>query len=170
MWWLKAVTLLFLAAALPGCGFQPLYGETERNGRVVRTEQLLSAVEIERISNRQGQILHNFLLDRLNPRGEPRSPTYRLTSDISVSTKSLGIQSDATTTRAKLTVTGKFNLQNIKSKKAVSFSIRRSAGYSKTETNYATQVAEDDALERSLRAIANDVRLQVGAHLKNGTI
>lgn len=169
MLWRKGLIGLVLAAGLAACGFEPLYGSAGTGGVGHATEVLLSQVEIETISNREGQILHNYLLDRLNPRGRPKKPDYFLTASLKTSTRSYGVKRDDTSTRASLTVQANFKLHS-KSGKEIEFSIRRIAGYSKTQSEYVTLVAERDAMKRNLREIANDVRLRVGTYLKSGIL
>ncbi|WP_259781812.1 LPS assembly lipoprotein LptE [Aestuariispira ectoiniformans] len=169
MWWRKLLASFVIAAGLTACGFEPLYGTSGDGGVGQSTEVLLSQVKIETIENRDGQILHNYLLDRLNPRGRPEKPRYFLSTALKTSTRSYGIRRDDTTTRAGLTVVAKFRLKNAEGK-SITFSARRLSGYSKTDSEYSTLVAEKDALDRSLREIANDVRLRVGTYLKSGIL
>ena len=155
-----ALVILFLAG---GCGFQPLYGKGGDGDEDIRLT--LQRVEIASIPNREGQILHNLLLDRLNPRGRATKPSYTLKSTISISTSSLGVSRDDTTTREKLIVSVNFVLSS-KSGEDKTFSIRRVSGYSQTESEYATLEAKNDAIRRSLREIASDARARVAAYLR----
>ncbi|MCM0018644.1 MAG: hypothetical protein NBV67_01485, partial [Tagaea sp.] len=65
-----------LAAAfvLAGCGFEPLHRTTARGSAA----DSLAAIRIDPIADRSGQILRNYLLDRLSPRGTPARPDYVL--------------------------------------------------------------------------------------------
>lgn len=169
MSWRKTLAGIFIALGLSACGFEPLYGTAGEGGASHPTEVLLGQVKVETIRNREGQILHNYLLDRLNPRGVPGNPDYFLSSQISSSTTSLGVKRDDTTTRASVRVEVDFVLRS-KNGKSINFSARRVSGYSETESEYASLVAEQDAIDRSLREIANDVRLRVGTYLKSGAL
>lgn len=169
MWWRKLLASFVIAAGFTACGFEPLYGTSGDGGVGQSTEVLLSQVKIATIEDRDGQILHNYLLDRLNPRGRPKKPHYFLSTTLKTSTSSYGVQRDDTTTRANLTVTANFKLTNTDGK-SITFSARRLSGYSKTDSEYSTIVAKEDALDRSLREIANDVRLRVGTYLKSGIL
>ena len=67
--------LIFLAA----CGFQPMYGSRGAPG----TQMQMASIEVGIIKDRQGQLLRNLLLDRINPGGTPQSPNYTLTVQMS---------------------------------------------------------------------------------------
>ena len=62
------------AAALfvSGCGFRPLYGAKSLGS----VDSELARIKIGIISERSGQQLHNYLLDRLNRKGRPEKPLY----------------------------------------------------------------------------------------------
>ena len=149
--------ILFVGA----CGFSPLYG----SGSSVSNSTIahLSLIKINSIKDRAGQQLHNMLLDRLSPRGESNKPLYTLTTILSISKGSLGIQRDSSTTRAKLTIVTNMELTDNKGQKLTGFSIRSTSGYSLTDTPYATQSAEADATIRSLREISEKARLRLAA-------
>lgn len=163
----KFMILGAIMLILSGCGFQPLYGNTSSKGTDMRLA--LQQVEIALIPDREGQILHNYLLDRLNPRGRPRNPLYTLESVVSISTSSLGVSRDDTTTREKLKVTVRFTLTG-KDGTSEKFVIQRVSGYSETQNKYATLEAKNDAIDRNLREIANDARSRVAAFLKSSPV
>jgi hypothetical protein len=81
---------------LAGCGFQPLYGTTVSGSGA--TEKL-GQIRIDPIPDRIGQQIRNFLLDRLNPYGQPARPVFRLIVKPTVSSTDLGIERDETATR-----------------------------------------------------------------------
>ncbi|RED51350.1 LPS assembly lipoprotein LptE [Aestuariispira insulae] len=169
MLWHKLKTGLFalILVSLAGCGFKPLYGNG--GGNDTDSRLLLQQVQIELIADKEGQILHNHLLDRFNPRGRPQKPNYFLSSELTISTASLGVTRDDNTTRQKLTVTSRFSLRN-KQGESIEFSVSRVSGYSETQSEYATLVAKEDAVHRSLREIAKDARARVAAFLKSGEL
>ena len=61
------------AAALVGCGFQPLHSRNA-GGSAAR----LAEIRIMPIADRIGQQLHNLLLDKLTPMGPPAVARYVL--------------------------------------------------------------------------------------------
>ena len=161
----RAYAVALLALALAGCGFQPIYTrqETTANAAVE-----LQKVQVNLIKDRIGQQLHNNLLDRLNPRGRPDNPEFFLNVSLSTSKVDLGIQRDDTSTRAKLTVIASYSLTD-RNKKTIFRSVSRSvSGYNIVESDYATQSAEFDAINRSLRVISEDIRSRLAVFLSQG--
>lgn len=148
-----------VSGGLSGCGFQPVYGPRSRSGADVSSD--LSAVQISTGTGREGQLLQNLLLDRFNPRGRPRNPAARLESTIDVSTQRLGTQLDETTVRARLIVQVNATLSQNATGESWSFASGVTVGFSTTEEVYAARVAEQGALEQALRAVADDLRLQI---------
>ncbi len=161
----KAVAAGLLAVALVACGFQPIYTQQDdRSNAAVE----LQKVQINLIQDRMGQKLHNALLDRLNPRGRPGNPEYFLNVTLRTSKVSLGIQRDDTSTRAKLTIIATYSL-NDKNNERLFKSISRSvSGYNIVDSDYATQSAEFDAIDRSLRVISEDIRTRLAVFLSQG--
>jgi hypothetical protein len=111
------------------------------------------------IEGREGQILHNLLLDRFNPAGRPAKPKYVLETELSISSSGIGTQIDATTTRAELVVRVNSVLRGLD--KDYPFSSSLISSYSTSEDDYATEVTRLKALQNSLRIIVDDLRLQV---------
>ena len=158
---LVAILMLLLA----GCGFEPLHKPAD-NGEVT-PGQSLAQIQVRPIEGRVGQQLHNLLLDRLNPAGQPVRPAYYLQIGLRRTTTDLGIREDETATRANLTLTATYNLVSVESNQVVlqgsSFSVN-SYNILDLEVYYATTVAEEDALRRGLREISDDIRLKLSTY------
>ena len=79
-----AWSLLALAAAPPsvlcGCGWAPLYADTETGP----ASEELRAIKVDPIPERIGQRLEIALRNSLNPTGEPTPPRYRLGTSLVV--------------------------------------------------------------------------------------
>lgn len=155
----SAVSLLLLG----GCGFQPVYA---RNGSGSSTAvEELAQIKIKSFANREGQILHNLLLDRFNPYGRPTDSKYVLTGEVGVASSRGGTQLDATTVRGQITVSSSVVLV-IDEEESEEFKSQAVASFSVSVSDYATDVAEDGAVERTLRVIADDLRLQIVSYLE----
>lgn len=152
--WISGVSLL--AGPLSACGFSPVYG---RGGSSASAEADLAAVEIGNFEDREGQVLRNLLLDRFNPKGRASRTAYSLSGEIDITSASLGTQLDATTTRSQVTVSVEANLVAFGGSHR--FSSQGVASFSTSDTDYASEVARSSAVERSLRVIADDLRLQI---------
>ncbi len=149
--------------ALAGCGFRPVYGTGGSDGGADAMEDL-AATRITSIEDRDGQYLHNLLLDRFNPKGRPRTPRHVLTVLLSSSQADRGTQIDATVTRAELSVSASATLTT--GEKSVAFRSRTVASYSVSQSDYAADVARQDAMRRSLVVIADDLRLQAATYFE----
>ena len=104
-----------------GCGFQPLYYHGSGNSNYVVNQ--LSRIQINPIENRTGQILRNFLQDKLTPSGVPSSPTYKLTISLKETRSDMAILRDSTSTFAKVKMDAKYQLINIETKTVLDLSL-----------------------------------------------
>jgi len=156
------IGLLFLVAfsmAIPvaGCSFRPLYGESDKT--VIPD---LARIKILPIENRPGQILRNFLIERLTPKGQPRQPAFNLYVTTSESVQSLGIRKDETVTRANMIVTATYRLVLAADGKALfSGQASSTSGYDILTSDYATLSAEKDAIKNNMRLIADDIKTRL---------
>jgi len=165
-WSRRELTRLFLGAAttiaLAGCGFQPLYGPGINNAEVSTS---LASVRVEPLNDRAGQQMHNFLRDRLNPRGQPADANYSLQVQLTERLQELGVRRDETATRANLRMEADFALLSIDGQRQLM------AGQSVSTTSYdiltnpfATTVSEETARERALREVADDIQTRLALY------
>jgi LPS-assembly lipoprotein len=155
-----------LLLASTACGFQPLHAPGQ--GARSTPADHLAAVRIVPLEGRVGQQLHNLLRDRLNASGQPREPAYTLRIALRKSTRELGIRKDETATRANLTLSARFELRDLDSR-AVLLAGRVVSvnSYDIFDAFYATKVAEDDAVRRGLRQLADDIGLRLALHFSD---
>lgn len=154
--------LLVVAALLSACGFRPLYGQ--RAAGEVSAD--LSQVRIDLISDRSGQILHNYLRDRMNPGGQPADPTHRLSVTLTEDFDTLGIRKDETATRANFRASASYQLIELGDLNETVMDDRTQTitSYNIVESEFATISARDDARERALRLLADKIAAQVALH------
>jgi LPS-assembly lipoprotein len=156
-----------LAVALPlsglaACGFRPLYGQ--QNGDPEVTNQL-AAVRVDPLRDRVGQQMHNFLRDRLNPDGQPISPSYRLRVQLVERRTELGVRRDETASRANLRMDANFTLMDLAGDVALLTGRSSSTtSYDILDNPFATTVSEDDARERALREVADDIETRLALY------
>lgn len=159
----RFVLLICGLALTSGCGFQPLYGKKDNQPGNI---ELLSQVRILTIKDRVGQRLRNYLVDRMNPGGEPGNPRYELAVNVTVSKIELGIERDETATRAKLTLTANYQLRDIRSNAIVTKGVAQSVNsFNIVVSDFATQSAEADARDRAAREASEEIRTQVSLFL-----
>jgi len=157
-----AVGLVALAL-LTACGYQPLYGTSP--GGAASAD--LASVRVARIANRPGQRLRNVLIDRMNPRGQPARPRYTLNVVLSEQRVELGIQKDATSTRANLVLTASYSLRDVKSSRVVfRASTQRVASFDISTNDFSTIVAESAARRRAIVVLGNDITIRVAIFLR----
>lgn len=169
-------TVLVLILSLAGCGFQPLNSRSvepapgSSNAQVNQNSTLgeLAAIRIAPLSDRPGQEMHNLLRDRLNPSGQPSTPKYELEVRLTESIRELAFESDETATRADLSIIANYRLRRVDTQKTLSTGRSRSiSSYNILERQFASTISESDARSRTLRDIADDIRIRLGAYFSS---
>ena len=161
---LAATSMLYIAVA--ACGFSPLYREAGG-----ANAKALASVSIEKINDRSGQKLRNFLLERMAPGATSRKFVYALRISLRESKSNINIRKDESATRANLSIKADFILSRIAGNGDVfSGSILSTNSYNVLASDFATLGAENDARNRALRSLAEEIRLRVGTALQNNSI
>jgi LPS-assembly lipoprotein len=156
---ISAVNLLLLG----GCGFHPLYAESEQ----AIDEPALATIKVLPIKDRIGQMLEFSLRSSFNPRGVAVEPRYLLTVALTVSRVDLGIQRDATSTRGRVDVSATLRLLNPKDGSPVYTSTTQStSAFNILNDAYAAEVAEEDARTRTVRDLTEEIRARVALFLR----
>ena len=165
MSWLKRPASLAMPLALliglGACGFRPLYSERHNVG--VTAE--LAATRIDLIADRTGQKLHNFLLDRFNPKGLAARPRYGLKVTVQTRRRELGIRKDETATRANLTLTARYTLRDWRTNRSLYQGTSSSANsYNILEADFATLAALNDATTRAARELSEKIKTRLSIY------
>jgi LPS-assembly lipoprotein len=152
------------AAALTGCGFEPLYGDRGVAGAGIDEE--LAQIKVSPLPERRGQMLYNALLDRLNPRGEPKSPRYSLSLSLSEVRTTFGARRDTADTRANLQLFATYRLFDADSGVLMSSeTAEATASYNILRARYASLVAEQDARRRVTEMVADEIKTRLAVFL-----
>jgi LPS-assembly lipoprotein len=159
----RGVVLLMAASALGGCGFHPLYAP-----RAPRDwDPDLAAIAVTPIPNRAGQILALALRENLNPGGASVATRWRLTTTLTLGRADLGIQRNATATSSEITVSASYAIVDVSSGKQVYSSSSRAIGdFNQLNDAYATQVAADDAQDRALHEVADEMAMRMALFVR----
>lgn len=154
-------TLAASAPLLAACGFKPMYGG-QAGHQVTR---YLAGVEVARIADRKGQILRNELERRMERSGGGGSARKRfvLTCKIKETYEELGLSKDDYNTRADLTMSVTFSLAS-NGRSLMSGTSEGTVAYNILDQQYATVVSKDNARERALTLIANDITNRLSAY------
>jgi hypothetical protein len=170
---LSAKSKLFQGALLAGvmflnaCGFEPLHMRSENtNGSA-----MVEGMAIERIANREGQILRNYLIDFMDPvfEGNIPNPTSFLEVTLQTSQSTVAVRKDGTTSRYQINCTGTVTLWDAERKKRlIHETVRAINSYSVGEVSagaaYSTAISEKDALHKTLRLMAEEIQMIVKTH------
>lgn len=100
--------LLAAGMTLGGCGFKPLYGRND--GRSSQVQDRLAEVNVLLIPERQGQLLRQALLERLERSGAGAAPRYDLSVQFGLSAEPIAIQQDSSVTRLRMIGTASWSL------------------------------------------------------------
>lgn len=161
---LAAAALLLLGGALGGCGFQPLHAKRTASSAY---NQGFPQVDVAPIPDRLGQILHNELLDRINPRGVAPAPRYRLDVAAKEYRSDIVILRDSTATFAKFIVEAKWVLVDLQTDAPVARGKNeRTSSFSISSSEFAILQAENDARMRAATELADDIRLRLALFFK----
>jgi LPS-assembly lipoprotein len=147
--------LLLLAGAtllLSGCNLRPLYA----GGGSGAVAQSLRSVAIAPIEGRAGWLVRTALEDRLGSSGAV--PRYRLEVELDDRIEGFGVRSDDVTTRERRTLRARYRLIEAAAGTVVLDATAGSdAGVDVVSSEYATVAAEQTALERLSKELADQI-------------
>jgi LPS-assembly lipoprotein len=169
---MKKLSMLFLAAVVAGCGFEPLYVQKKSAGNWyfggdfdVSITKEMALVKVEAIRDRFGQQVRNSLLDSLTPHGMPARPKYRLrvvVEDPEVILQALRADITATRERAKYFV--RYMMYDKEGNELFRNDSVAYVSYDILSDPYSTTMAAKKAEENAAKIIADDISLRVGAY------
>lgn len=166
MSWSDAKSVLvacILAFGVAGCGFQPMYATSSRSDEGAGAASAeLAAVRVMGIADRDGQLLRNELLNRMSPRGEAPAPRYSLEVALSVKQEGLATRSDGHTTIGRNTIAATYSLRRLADDAVLKTgSARAMATFRYLGPRYASVATEQDAEQRAIVEVAEDIRTQL---------
>ena len=153
---------IMLALLLGGCGFHPLYGERADSA----FDEDLAAIKVGTIPDRLGQELALSLRDGLNPHGFKVPTRFVLDVRLTPERNDLAIRSDGTASRTQMMMIANFRLKEIATDRLVLQGTTRTAvSFDALTDEYANVVARQNAQERSLQDISDDIRARLVAYV-----
>ena len=153
---------LILGAALlvSACGLRPLYG----GGATGTVAQTLQSVQVAPIGGRAGWMVRTALQDRLG-NAEPSQARYRLEVELDDDISGFGIRSDDAVTRERRTLRARYRLVDAAIGTVLLDATAGSdAGIDVVSSEYATVAAEQTALERLSREVADQIVTRVALY------
>ena len=155
--------LLCAALLLGACGLRPLYG----GGADGAVAQTLQSVAVGPIEGRAGWLVRTALQDRLG--GDAASPRYRLEVVLDDAISGFGIRRDDSVTRERRTLRARYRLVEAGAGTVVLDATAGSdAGIDVVSSEYATVAAEQTALERLSKEIADQIVARVALYASRG--
>ena len=143
---------LLLLPLVAGCGLKPLYA----GGASGPVATSLAAISVAPIPERSGWLMRNALIDRLG--GEQKNAPYRLEVDLDDDISGFGIRGDRSVTRERRTLRARYRLVQASSGLVLLDATAGSdAGIDVVSSPYATVAAEQTALERLSRVVADQI-------------
>jgi LPS-assembly lipoprotein len=140
--------------ALSGCGWAPLYANSETGPAAAE----LRAIRVEPIPERIGQRLEMSLRNAFNPTGEPTNERYRLKTILTVSLSDLGLQSQGTAVLGRLDVFATYYLIDLKSgNNLLVNTVHSQNSFPLNPNQYSTVVGEDDVGVRSVVELSREI-------------
>jgi LPS-assembly lipoprotein len=155
---------LALALLLGGCGLKPLYS----GGGKGAVAQSLRSVAVAPIEGRAGWLVRTALEDRLQA-PEGGTPRYRLEVTLDDDITGFGIRTDDAVTRERRSLRARYRLVDAALGTVVLDATAGSdAGIDVVGSEYATVAAEQTALERLAREVADQIVTRVAVYAKRG--
>jgi LPS-assembly lipoprotein len=149
-----ALALLMLTAA---CGLRPLYSEGSR-GPVAHT---LRSISVGKIEGQAGWLVRTALEDRLGAQGTAE-PLYRLEVELDDDISGFGIRSDNAVTRERRSLRARYRLVEASTGMVLLDATAGSdAGIDVVSSEFATVAAEQTALERLSKEVADQIVARV---------
>ena len=158
-----ALSALALAATplLGGCGLHPLYA----GGAAGPVAKSLAEVEVAPIAGKAGWLVGNALRDRLGATGTPR---YRLTVRLDDQISGLGVRGDDSITRERRILRARYQLTDLSDNRMqLDATAGSDAGIDVVPSEYATIAAENSALERLAKIVADEIVTSVAITARN---
>ncbi len=158
---MRIFIILLLPFLLSSC-YRPVYGERPFGADATAQEVRLNRIAIANIADEKGQILRNFLIDRMYGAGRPDKTDATLSVGIRTTEDDLGLQKDATTLRKKITYVANYTLtDNATQKRIYSGTSRTFVGYDKIDAQYGALVSKEASAERALRELSDLIVTQL---------
>ena len=159
--------LVALVSPLAGCGWQPLYGQSQSMGGGGDAGPRMAQVHIQPIADRTGQQLYNNLRDRMNPQGVPSDPNYDLIVTLSQIASQQLVSVNQTATRIDTTFTATYNLYRRDNPGVSIFhaTSRTTTAYDIPSDPYSAVVSSADAQRRAAQSLSDDISNRVASFL-----
>ncbi|WP_156680578.1 LPS assembly lipoprotein LptE [Sphingomonas profundi] len=157
----RVIGLFAVATLLSGCGLRPLYA----GGSKGVVAQSLAAVEVAPIPQKAGWLVRNALVDRLATAGSV-TPRYRLEVELDDRITGFGVRTDNAVTRERRILRARYRLRDAGAAGTVLLDATAGsdAGIDVVSSEYATIAAEQTALERLAKEVADQIVARIALY------
>lgn len=141
--------------SITACGFKPVYAQDGES------RMQLNQVFVSEIPKREGQVLRNKLQDLLGLENAPNS-RYRVDIILTKERRNFGIQADLRVSRYDVVMTANYELiDNETTEILLRDSAKMYSSFNRTESEFSTFVAEEDATEQAAEQLAYRINLKL---------
>jgi LPS-assembly lipoprotein len=153
----RRVCLVGAVASLSGCGWRPVYAP-DKLGIAGPAQSGLAATNVGLIPERSGQLLRLALQERFQRFGLVSAPRFSLTSTFSINSDAIGIQTDSSATRIRLTGVADWQLTSLIPPTATLTSgfARDVEGVNVIDQQYFAVDLETDSVQRRIADVVAD--------------
>ena len=157
------LAVAFLALALTGCQFRPLYADLG-GGRTVRSD--LRGIDIMPLETRVGQRLRNNLIFAFGGGESDNTQRYRLKIILTETDTEVSVEKFTDVPASKLlALTASYTLTEMATKKTIlTGSSFANASYDISTQRFANIRAKRDAENRAAMVVSDDIRARISAH------
>ena len=161
-------TFFLLCLVCGACGFHPVYGVNQY--QAVGVENHMAQTQIANIPDREGQILHNHLIDRFHKDGA-QPAIYTLTlSPVREALQDLDITRTSDSTRSQLRLTSVMRLQDVTDGTILlERPLTSIVSYNILSSEFSTRISENNARQNGLNDMANQIETIVSLHFKRAS-
>lgn len=160
---LGAATVFCAAVLTSSCGFHPLYAPGGG------AQAALGAVYVDRLPNRNGQLLRQALQERLEGTDDTVSKRYKLYIYYTEATQTLGVQTDNSTTRNRDIGTAVWTLRPLDNAalELAHGSVRSVDGYNIIDEQYFyIDLSSEATARRQAQALADQIVTGIAAYFQ----
>jgi len=144
-----------------GCGFHPLYG-SQTVAVPASLEKSLASIRVNRMPDRQGQIMTNQLTDALNPHALTVEALYRLDVKLLVNLQNYDIRPDSTTGRSETTASATWSLIRLSDNAPlISGRSKALAGHDISTQEYANVSSGAADSDHAIAEVADDIEARL---------
>lgn len=164
----RALVILMLSFALPGCGFKPMYGASA-TATSASVMDRMATIDIRPIPDRLGQVVRNALVDAITPGGAGGAPVYELALKVGEEREDVAIRQNASATRANYRMSAKFELREIATDKvALTGTTWAETAFDIVQQDYPTVIAQQDAQEKLAVELAEEIKTRIAVFFDKG--